>query len=73
MHRSTIAHYGRLEFATAQKLIHSIANSLRGRVVIQSFDKIEESRNVYERGAERSINVFYIFMQFFQSVSNDRR
>lgn len=46
-HRSTIMHFGNLENKSRRILHQHISNQLAGRAVIQSFDKIEDSRNRY--------------------------
>lgn len=40
----TIVHYGEMETETRQKLLHLVANQLKGRVVIQSFESVQKFR-----------------------------
>lgn len=40
----TIERYGEMEAETRQKLLHLVANQLKGRVVIQSFDSVQKFR-----------------------------
>lgn len=53
--RSTISHFANLEDQSRRKLLQHVTSQLKGRAVIQSFDKIEESRNRY---ISYSMNVF---------------
>lgn len=43
----TIEHYGEMEIETRQKLLHLVANQLKGRIVIQSFDSVQKFRAKY--------------------------
>lgn len=70
--RKTFVHFGKLENKAKIKLHSEITNQLNNRIVIQSFGKINETKNVYVSTRiykEKLINIIQIIpILYLQSL-----